>query len=337
MTRPEPELWAVLLVAGCAGLSALLILMLKPLLVRHLLAHPNARSSHKIPTPQGAGLAVMASVFAGSALAIFSWQPEAGPSLLPVLAIAAALTLLGALDDALTLSVSWRFMGQALAGVALVLSLPEDFQIFPHLMPLAIERALIAFGTVWFVNAVNFLDGLDWMTVVQVVPITVGIAILYALGAVPATIGVLALALLGAALGFAIFNKHPAQIFLGDAGSLPIGLCLAFMLIFVAKEHLAAALLLSLYTLSDSTLTLFRRILAKEPILAAHRTHFYQRGVAAGLSVPQVTARVLLLQILLAGLAVATMLARSLTVDLLCLGLGLLATFLVLFALARGR
>ena len=67
---------------------------------------------------------------------------------------------------------------------------------------------------------------------------------LQALGAVPPPIGLLALALLGATLGFAIFNKHPASIFLGDAGSLPIGLCLAFMLIFVAETNLAAALLL---------------------------------------------------------------------------------------------
>lgn len=337
MTEPQSALWGALLAAGCAGLSAVLILMLKPLLVRHLMAHPNARSSHKTPTPQGAGLAVMLAVLAGSALAILIGRPEAEPSLVPVLGIAAGLTILGGIDDALTLPVSWRFLGQALAAVALALSLPQDFQLFPGLMPLAVERALIAFGTVWFVNAVNFLDGLDWMTVVQVVPITLGIAILYALGAVPATIGVLALALLGATLGFAIFNKHPAQIFLGDAGSLPIGLCLAFLLIFVAKAHLAAALLLSLYTMADSTLTLFRRILAKERILSAHRTHFYQRGVAAGLSVPQVTERVLLLQILLVGLAIATVIARSPAVDLLCVALGILTTLLVLFALARGR
>jgi UDP-N-acetylmuramyl pentapeptide phosphotransferase/UDP-N-acetylglucosamine-1-phosphate transferase len=109
------------------------------------------------------------------------------------------------------------------------------------------------------------------------------------------------------------------------------------MLIFVADAHLAAALLLGLYTMADSTLTLFRRMLAGEQISSAHRTHFYQRGVAAGLSVPQVTARVLLLQVLLLGLAIVTVLARSLTVDLLCLGLGLPATGLTLFALARGR
>jgi UDP-N-acetylmuramyl pentapeptide phosphotransferase/UDP-N-acetylglucosamine-1-phosphate transferase len=337
MTIAQPALWAGLLVAGCAGLSAVGILILKPILVRHLMAHPNARSSHKTPTPQGAGLAVMLSVFAGSVFATAIFAPKAEPSLIPILAIAAALLLLGVLDDAFTLPVSWRFLGQAVAGAALVASLPHDFQLFPDLMPLAIERALLVLGTVWFVNAINFLDGLDWMMVVQVVPMTVGIAVLTAFGSVPIPIGLLALALLGATLGFAVFNKHPAQIFLGDAGSLPIGLCLAFMLIFVAKAHLAAALLLSLYTLADSTLTLSRRMIAKEQIFAAHRTHFYQRGVSAGLSVPQVTARILLLQTLLAGLAIATVLAHSLMVDLLCLGLGLIITGLLLFALANGR
>ena len=337
MTDLAPLVRAALLVAGCAGLSALLILVLKPVLVRHLMAHPNARSSHKSPTPQGAGLAVMLSVLAGSALAILIWGREAEPSLVPVLGIAAGLTIVGGIDDAFTLPVSWRFFGQALASLALVLSLPEGFQLFPGFMPLAIERALLAFGIVWFINAVNFLDGLDWMTVVQVVPITLGVAILHALGAVAPSVGTLALALLGATLGFAIFNKHPAQIFLGDAGSLPIGLCLAFMLIFVAEAHLAAALLLALYTMADSTLTLLRRMLAGEQISSAHRTHFYQRGVAAGLSVPQVTARVLLLQVLLVGLAIITVLARSLTADLLYLALGVLATGLALFALAKGR
>jgi UDP-N-acetylmuramyl pentapeptide phosphotransferase/UDP-N-acetylglucosamine-1-phosphate transferase len=337
MTEPEPLVWAAVLVAGCASLAAVLIFFIRPVLVQYLMAHPNARSSHTAPTPQGAGLAVMLSVFAGIALAILTAPPLGPPSLVPVLLIACGLTILGLIDDWLTLPVSWRFLGQALAALALVLSLPQGFQLFPGLMPLLLERALIAFGIVWFVNAVNFLDGLDWMTVVQVVPIALAIAVLNALGAVPATIGVLALALLGATLGFAIFNKHPAQIFLGDAGSLPIGLCLAFALIFVAKTHLAAALLLALYTMADSTLTLLRRLRAKEPILSAHRTHFYQRGVAAGLSVPQVTARVLFLQVLLAALAIATVLFGTPLADLACLGLGVLATGLMLNALAHGR
>jgi UDP-N-acetylmuramyl pentapeptide phosphotransferase/UDP-N-acetylglucosamine-1-phosphate transferase len=75
MTEPEPLVWAAVLVAGCASLSAVLIFFFRPLLVQHLMAHPNARSSHKTPTPQGAGLAVMLSVFAGVALAVMTAPP----------------------------------------------------------------------------------------------------------------------------------------------------------------------------------------------------------------------------------------------------------------------
>ena len=116
------------------------------------------------------------------------------------------------------------FIGQTLAALVMVASLPADLRLFPDLLPLLVERALLVLGTVWFVNAVNFLDGLDWITAAQVVPMTLGIAVLAGLSAVPASIGFLALALLGAMLGFAPFNKHPAKVFLGDAGSLPIGL-----------------------------------------------------------------------------------------------------------------
>ena len=336
MFSDQPALWA-LLVLGCAFLSAILILVLKPLLVRYLMAAPNHRSAHTVATPQGAGLAVTLSVLTGCGLAAHFWPGVAGPSLLPVLAAAAALSVLGALDDAHALPVSWRLVGQTLAAIVLALSLPRGFQVFPDILPLAVERALIVLGAVWFVNAINFLDGLDWMTVAMVVPMTLGIAALQALGTVPAGVGLLGIVLLGAILGFAAFNKHPAKVFLGDAGSLPIGFCLAFMLIFVAKAHLAAGLLLALYPLSDATLTLFRRVVAGEAFLSPHKTHFYQRAVTQGLRVPQVTARVFLLGLLLAFLAVITVIARSLPVDILCLIVGVLATALVLLALARGR
>lgn len=337
MQISQPGLWAILLMVGCAGLSALLILMLRPILMRHLLAQPNARSSHKVPTPQGAGLAVMASVFVGLALGISLWAQGAEPSLWGVLVAAAGLTLLGAIDDAHTLSVGSRLTGQMLAALVVVGTLPEQLRLFPGLMPAGVEDALLVLGIVWFVNAVNFLDGLDWMTVAQVVPMTLGVAALHVLGAVPATVALLALVLLGATLGFAVFNKHPASIFLGDAGSLPIGLLLAFMLIFVAEANLAAALLLALYTLADSTVTLLRRLIAGERVFSAHRTHFYQRAVAEGLSVPQVTARVFLLGLLLAGLAIAAVLAKSTAADLVLLAIGIAATALTLYALGKGR
>jgi UDP-N-acetylmuramyl pentapeptide phosphotransferase/UDP-N-acetylglucosamine-1-phosphate transferase len=327
----------VAVVAGSAALCAGLIVLLNPLLIRHVLAHPNARSSHSKVTPQGAGVAVILALLVVCDAATLLWRPEAQPPLFIPLAAALFLMVLGLLDDARALSVWWRFAGQFAAALAIILVLPVDFRLLPEWFPFWTERALMVLGTVWLVNAFNFLDGLDWMALAQVVPITLGIAVMQSLGVVPPNIGLLALALLGAMLGFAWFNMHPARIFLGDAGSLPIGLLLAFMLIYVAEAHLTSALLLSLYTLADATLTLIRRIVDKEPILSAHRTHFYQRAVAQGLRVPQVTARVFLLGLLLMALAVAAASARSLPMDLFCLGLGLLATGVGLHLLARGR
>jgi UDP-N-acetylmuramyl pentapeptide phosphotransferase/UDP-N-acetylglucosamine-1-phosphate transferase len=328
--------WAAL-VACSAGLSAGLIFVLKPLLIRYALAHPNDRSSHVTATPQGAGLAVMVSLLIVTIAAMLLGVITPPPSLVPVLAGAVLLTAIGALDDAHALPVTWRLLGEALIAAAIVLTLPQDFRLLPDLLPLIVERALMVIGVIWFVNAINFLDGLDWMTVAQVVPITLGVAMLQALGVVPPNVGILALVLLGATLGFAVFNKHPAQIFLGDAGSLPIGLMLAYMLIYVAEAHLVSGLLLTLYGLTDATVTLGRRALNGENVLSAHRKHFYQQAVAQGMSVPQVTARVFGLGMVLMALAITAVLASSLTADIVLLALGAAATGFVLFNLKQER
>jgi UDP-N-acetylmuramyl pentapeptide phosphotransferase/UDP-N-acetylglucosamine-1-phosphate transferase len=322
--------------AVSAGLIAFLILLLKPLFARYFLAHPNARSAHSVPTPQGAGLAVMAALLIVCAASLALGIGATPPSLVPVLAAAAFLTLLGAYDDAHAISVPLRLGAQALAALIVVTTLPAGFQLLPELLPLAVERALLVIGIMWFVNAINFLDGLDWMMVAQVVPMTLGVLALAAFGKVSDSAALLALALLGAILGFAPFNKHPAKIFLGDAGSLPLGLCLAFLLIFVAKANVVSALLLSLYTLTDATLTLARRAIAGESILSAHRTHFYQRATTRGLSVPKVTTRIFLLGLALAALAVTSAVAGSVKADLICLALGAFLTGMVLRGLARG-
>lgn len=325
-------------VAAAAALAALLIVLIKPLLVRYLLAHPNARSSHKTATPQGAGIAVMAAMLI-VLVTVQLWWPQAasGPRLFPIVLGAAALSVLGLIDDARPLPVALRFAAQSLAALVLAFSLPQDLRIFPDLLPVWAERALIVFGTVYLINAINFLDGIDLITVAQVVPMTLGVAVLAHLGAIPSNVGLLALALLGVMLGFAVFNKHPAQVFLGDAGSLPIGLLLAGLLTYVAGANVAAALLLPLYTLLDSGITLIRRSYNREPIFSAHRSHFYQRAVISGMSVPQVSARVFVLCLLLASLAVATVMTKSASADVMLFGLGAVATAYVLYTLGRGR
>ena len=335
MIEPVPALG---LVAAAALLAAALIVLLKPLLVRFLLARPNARSSHRRATPQGAGIAVMLAMLAALGGVAFMFAPwrDGLSSLVPVLVAAAALTVLGTIDDARHVPAALRLIGHVAAALVMVAMLPNDFRLLPDFVPLLLERALLVLGTVACINAVNFLDGIDWMTVAEIVPIAAAVVVLQALGAVPMPVGLLALALLGAMLGFAVFNKHPAGVFLGDAGSLPIGLLLAFLLIYVARVNLVAALLLPLYIIADAGLTLVRRSLRKEPVFSAHRSHFYQHATVQGFSVPQVTARVFLLGVLLAALAIDAVVMNSTTLDLLLLALGAAATGFTLRAFGTG-
>jgi UDP-N-acetylmuramyl pentapeptide phosphotransferase/UDP-N-acetylglucosamine-1-phosphate transferase len=131
------------------------------------------------------------------------------------------------------------------------------------------------------------------------------------------------LGLAGALLGFAPFNRPVARLFLGDVGSLPIGLLSGWCLLELAcRQHVAAALLLPLYYLADATITLFRRVAAGERFWDAHRSHFYQRATDNGWSVKQVVTRVFLLNLLLAGLAAISVAARATVVDVMMLALG---------------
>jgi UDP-N-acetylmuramyl pentapeptide phosphotransferase/UDP-N-acetylglucosamine-1-phosphate transferase len=89
----------------------------------------------------------------------------------------------------------------------------------------------------------------------------------------------LTLILTGVCLGFLAYNWHPAKIFLGDIGSVPLGFLIGFCLITLAvKGYLIAALILPLYYFADSGITLGKRTMRGEKIWQAHRQHFYQKA-----------------------------------------------------------
>jgi UDP-N-acetylmuramyl pentapeptide phosphotransferase/UDP-N-acetylglucosamine-1-phosphate transferase len=176
------------------------------------------------------------------------------------------------------------------------------------------------------------------MTVAEIVPITAAMMLLGWLGAFPLSATIVAAALCGAMLGFAPFNRPVAKIFLGDVGSLPIGLLLGWCLLQLAYDRqFAAALLLPLYYLSDATITLLQRMVRREPFWAAHRSHFYQRATDNGYSVPRVVGEVLVLNVALALLAVTSVKLVSVTAGVLLLLTGALAVTLVLHRFSRPR
>ena len=315
-----------------------LIIFLRPVFKRYALARPNARSSHRIPTRQGGGIAVVAATIVVSVGILYTASDEAGTIPLAIVFSAVVLiAIVGTIADIHPDYVVPRFLLQAIAVAAVIFSLPDELRVAP-LLPWWVERALLIFGGLWFVNLVNFMDGLDWMTVAEVVPVSAAVAAIGLQDMLPPWAIVVSLALCGAMIGFALFNRPVARLFLGDVGSLPIGLMLGWLLVLVAGNGApAAAILLPLYYLADATITLLRRVFNGEKVWQAHRSHFYQRATDHGLTVIAIVRRVFAVNLLLAALALATVLrpSRELDIGALIAGAALVAWLLLSFV--RGR
>jgi UDP-N-acetylmuramyl pentapeptide phosphotransferase/UDP-N-acetylglucosamine-1-phosphate transferase len=327
----------LLAIVAAAIISAGLTAAVRPLLLKHALAKPNARSSHRIPTPQGAGIAVIAATLVvAAAIMVFA---DASRVNIPVAVFGATLfiAIVGFADDLKSIPVLTRLLLQAIAVGAIVFAAPDNLRIVSA-CPLWLERGLILLAGLWFVNLVNFMDGLDWMTVAEVVPVTAALVVLGLYNELPLSSALVAAALCGAMIGFAPFNRPVAKIFLGDVGSLPIGLLLGWCLLQLGShQHLAAALLLPLYYLADASVTLLRRVVRREPFWAAHRSHFYQRATDNGFSVWRVVSEVFVLNVILAGLAIASTKTSSLLIEAALVLIGAAAVAFSMYRFSQPR
>ena len=157
-------------------------------------------------------------------------------------------------------------------------------------------------------------------------------------GDFPTAATIVAAALCGAMLGFAPFNRPVAKVFLGDVGSLPIGLLLGWCLLQLAySHHIAAALLLPLYYLADATVTLLRRMIRREPFWAAHRSHFYQRATDNGFPVLRVVSEVFALNVGLAVLAIVSTRTQSAGIDVVLMIVGGLGVAQAMYRFSKPR
>jgi UDP-N-acetylmuramyl pentapeptide phosphotransferase/UDP-N-acetylglucosamine-1-phosphate transferase len=326
------------IVIFAALFCAALIVLTKPLLARYALAIPNARSSHTTPTPQGGGAVVIAAaiITAGGAFFLMASPGDVTP-LLTLLGAVIVMSGIGVTADLHAIGVAPRLLLQTAVVAAVIFALPPDMRFTPFL-PWGAERLCLVIGTLWFINLVNFMDGLDWMTVAEVVPLTAAVAIIGLLGVLPPQIIVISLALCGAMIGFAYFNRPVAKLFLGDIGSLPVGLTLGWLLILLAGHGAhTAAVLLPLYYAADATITLLRRLANGEPVWRAHRTHFYQRATNGGFTVLEVVARVFAVNLALCALAISTVIMPGRMSDAVALVVGVSLVAWLLTAFARGK
>ncbi|KXF78329.1 glycoside hydrolase [Paramesorhizobium deserti] len=285
---------------SAAAAAMLLTILARVLPSGFLAAVKNERSNHTVSARQIGGLAVIPAALA--ALLVFG--PAAGLDMRLLLSLMIAATLLwltGFFDDRHSLPVAVRLCAQIIAAGLCVYGLGPDFRLLPNLLPQWLEALLMVFALLSFINMTNFMDGLDLMTVTGIGIPLVAAALFALLGMTAPQSGLIAAATGGALLGFAFFNTPPARIFLGDSGSLPLGLLSGVVFLMVAREAaLLAGLLLPLYYLLETGSTLVMRLLAGENVLAAHSKHGYQIARRSGWPVLGIIGRVAAINILLA-------------------------------------
>lgn len=256
---------------------------------------PQARSNHSRPVVTGVGLGFMTTII-GFLVVVNA------PT--PLVLGALALMVISVIDDRLSISAAKRLGFQAIA-VLLALHL-FDGQVFQGLVPVWLDMALTALLWLWMINLTNFMDGIDEMTVTQVSTMCLSVLLLgYVEVALPHALMVDALIILVAVLSFYPWNRHPATCFMGDAGSVPLGYLMGYLLLSLSAEGLwYLALILPAYPICDATVTLVKRALRKERLWEAHSEHYYQQAVRAGMAHHHVARRVLLLNgvlLLIAG------------------------------------
>jgi UDP-N-acetylmuramyl pentapeptide phosphotransferase/UDP-N-acetylglucosamine-1-phosphate transferase len=285
---------------------------------------PGRRSSHAVPTPRGGG----APVAVGLAAALLI-TPGSGFARLAVAVAVLFFGLLGLLDDLRGLPAVTRLALQA-AGAAVVAGLLLADRVQQPAAVAAAAALVIAIWLTGFVNAFNFMDGVNGISGAHAV---IG-GVVYACQAGWSRDSVGITAGLSLACGAAVFlpwNAGRARVFLGDVGSYSIGAALAVLaarLVLRGVPPEAVAGPVALY-LADTAWTLQRRIRNGEPWLEAHRTHVYQRWCAAGWSHQEVTGVTSTLTVLLCLFGVFTLIggtAERVTADLA--GLGVLAVYL---------
>lgn len=232
---------------------------------------PVDRSMHTYATPTGGGVAIVCVVTAALALSLDSF---------PIVVAALAVAIMGFIDDLRPLPVVPRLIVQGAAiavGLHSLDALPTLAGFGLTFEPNWIALLILGVACLWHLNLFNFMDGIDGIASAETTFIGVVAAWLVAergeLSALWAVIG-------GAGVGFWLWNRAPARIFMGDAGSGFLGFVIAIVLVHSVAQgalSMSGAVILVSPFLCDATVTLLRRMARGEAWYRPHLMHAYQR------------------------------------------------------------
>jgi len=282
--------------AGAFALSTLCVAGSRRWAAERMLDIPNARSSHTRPTPRGGGLGIVVGVLIG-VWSIFIFRLLSMP-LKEIVALSLGggiVALVGWLDDIHRLPYPIRLVVQAISSAIILIAIGRFPAIaVPFVSDIHLYLIGIPFALLWIMgltNAYNFMDGIDGIAGGQALIAGLGWAIIGFMSG-QSFVGLIGLLLAASSLGFLFHNWPPARIFMGDVGSAFIGFTLAIIPILAAQRDprcMVAGILVVWPFIFDTSFTLVRRLINKENIFVAHRSHIYQRLVIAGYSHRYVT------------------------------------------------
>mgnify|MGYP001306833307 FL=1 len=193
---------------------------------------PNERSSHNIPTPKGAGLGIIATLL----IIYYTFFPITDFLFTGAVLI---LTILSFMNDNKQISIVIRLIVQiALTIIVLIFWPPlKDVVLLNGIIPLWLENIIIFLLIIWLINLFNFMDGIDGISGIQCIIIGIGVgSSLYLSQGVYELEQIVAGFIAGSGLAFLLWNWQPARIFLGDAGSIPLGFINAVLILLLCKN-----------------------------------------------------------------------------------------------------
>jgi len=317
-------------------ISYLGIYVIRRLGLRHqILDYPNERSSHSVPTPRGGGLAIVILVLGMGLWSALETDLSRG---LIYLIGGLIIAWLGWRDDLHSLSPRIRFGVQGIVAAISIYGLGY-FKVvtIPMLGELRLGAVGILITFLWIMgltNAYNFMDGVDGMA--GGVALSAGLGWMWLASNMHNAFAFwVALAITASSLGFLGHNWSPAKIFMGDVGSTFLGYSFA-VLPLIASDQGGDALLLGtllMWTfIMDAGVTFIGRLIKRENIFAAHRSHLYQRLVIAGYKHERISSLYILLTLLAGILSYQWSQGHQLAPPLIFLGLPLIWILLSFYA-----
>lgn len=275
----------IIVVVAFASSAIFTLRFCSPTSTVYILDHPNERSLHVRPVPRGGGLAILiAIIICGAATAVLHHIPHLREITIGMFIVAGVSFL----DDRFSVPFFYRLIAHV---AATTIILYGGFALHRLEMPGAswqwsatVSAMISALFIIWMVNLYNFMDGMDGLAGGMAV---FGFGTFAAMGWIAGhiTFSAISMIIAAASAGFLFFNFPPARIFMGDIGSSTLGFLAAVLSLWGARENVfpfwAAVLVFSPF-IADATVTLIRRLLQREKVWQAHKTHYYQKLVQTG-------------------------------------------------------